>query len=201
MIRMNGHNAQDYTGSSVFQREYNIGCKHTVTLQNSNMIYRQGNLDDLEQLRLLAVKAWGQFKDELTTDNWQKLSGNLSSKDTYIELLNNSYCLVCETTGKEIIGMAFLVPNGHPTEIYDEKWSYIRFVSVDPNFGGQGIGRQLTVKCIEIAKSNNEQTIALHTSEMMNTARHIYESLGFKVLKEIEPRLGKKYWIYTLDIA
>ena len=97
--------------------------------------------------------------------------------------------------------MAFLVPHGNPTEIYDENWCYIRFVSVDPEFGGKGIGRQLTENCIQIAIDNKEQTIALHTSEMMNTARHIYESLGFKILKEIEPRLGKKYWLYTLDIA
>lgn len=165
------------------------------------MNYRQGNFDDLEQLRLLAIKSWGQFKGELTTNNWQKLFNNLNSKDTYIELLINSYCLVCETNDKEIIGMAFLVPNGHPTEIYDEKWSYIRFVSVNPDFGGQGIGRQLTEKCIEVAKNNKEQTIALHTSEMMDKARHIYESLGFEILKEIEPRLGKKYWLYTLDIT
>lgn len=164
------------------------------------MTYRQGNLDDLAQLRSVALKSWGQFKEELTTDNWQKLYNNLSNKDTYIELLNNSYCLVCETTNKEIIGMAFLVPHGNPTDIYDEKWCYIRYVSVNPDFGGQGIGRQLTVKCIEIAKSNNEQTMALHTSEMMPIARHIYESLGFEILKVIEPRLGKKYWLYTLPL-
>jgi hypothetical protein len=36
---------------------------------------------------------------------------------------------------------------------------------------------------------------------MMHKARHIYESLGFTILREIEPRLGKKYWLYTLDIS
>jgi len=36
---------------------------------------------------------------------------------------------------------------------------------------------------------------------MMDKARHIYESLGFKILKEIVPRLGKKYWLYTLDLS
>ena len=165
------------------------------------MNYRQGNYNDIEQLRLLAIKSWGHFKDELTNENWQKLFDNLNNKDTYMALLNSSYCLVCETNDKKIIGMAFLVSNGHPTDIYDEKWCYIRFVSVNPEYGGQGIGRELTTRCIEIAKNNNEQTIALHTSEMMNTARHIYESLGFRILKEIEPRLGKKYWLYTLEIA
>jgi hypothetical protein len=34
----------------------------------------------------------------------------------------------------------------------------------------------------------------------MDTARHIYESVGFKVLKEIDQRLGKRYWLYKLDL-
>lgn len=41
----------------------------------------------------------------------------------------------------------------------------------------------------------------LHTSEMMGAARHIYESLGFKKLREIEPRYGKKYWLYKLELV
>jgi ribosomal protein S18 acetylase RimI-like enzyme len=157
------------------------------------MKYRKGNINDLEQLKGLAIKAWGQFQSDLTTENWQKLHDNLNSDETYLGLLRKSYCLICENDEEEIIGMAFLVPKGNPTEIYDHEWCYIRLVSVHPDYGGRGIGRQLTEKCIEVAKNNKEQTIALHTSEIMNKARHIYESLGFKVFREIEPRLGKKY--------
>jgi len=51
-------------------------------------------------------------------------------------------------------------------------WSYIRFVTVDPSFGGQGIGRKLTTLCIDTARQN-ESVIALHTSELMDAARHI----------------------------
>jgi ribosomal protein S18 acetylase RimI-like enzyme len=109
--------------------------------------------------------------------------------------------LVCENESKEIVGMAFLVSSGYPTDIYQKDWASIRFVSVHPSYSGQGIGRQLTERCIELARGNNEKTIALHTSEMMHKARHIYESLGFTILREIESRLGKKYWLYTLDLT
>ncbi len=53
---------------------------------------------------------------------------------------------------------------------------------------------------IDFAKATNEKTIALHTSEFMGTAIHIYESLGFKIEKELESLFGKRYWIYKLDI-
>jgi len=54
--------------------------------------------------------------------------------------------------------------------------------------------------CIDFAKSSDEKVIALHTFEYMNAARHIYESLGFNQTKELEPRYGKRYWLYQLEL-
>lgn len=164
------------------------------------LTFRKGNIDDLNDLKQLAINSWGQFKTALTNENWQTLSDSLNDDKTYSDLLKNSDCIVCLTDKNKIVGMTFLVSRGNPTEIYDKEWSYIRFVSVDPTYSGNGIGRKLTEMCIELAKSNNEKTIALHTSELMKNARHIYETLGFKVLREIDQRLGKRYWLYKLDL-
>ncbi|MGC4234439.1 MAG: GNAT family N-acetyltransferase [Niabella sp.] len=165
-----------------------------------NLKFREGNLDDLKDLKDLAIKSWGQFQPLLTEDNWRLLYESLEDNNTYTDLLENAVCIVCSTGEQKIIGMAFLVPSGNPTDIYDKDWSYIRFVSVAPEFSGQGIGRKLTLMCIETAKANQEKTIALHTSELMDKARHIYETLGFKPLREIDRRLGKRYWLYKLDL-
>jgi ribosomal protein S18 acetylase RimI-like enzyme len=163
--------------------------------------YRAASNNDLKDLKLLALTSWAQFQPVLTADNWEKLSTTLNNDNTYTELLNNSQSIICTTDNDKIIGMAFWVSSGHPTDIFEKDWCYIRFLTVDPNFGGQGIGRQLTLQCIELAKKNGETTIALHTSEMMNKARHIYEDLGFTILKEIGQRFGKRYWLYTLHIG
>lgn len=165
-----------------------------------NLIYRQGTMDDFEGLRKLRIKSWKQFETQLTAENWLQLYNSLLDETTYSELLEKSDCIICTTDKEKIIGMAFLVPSGNPTGIYDKEWCYIRFVSVDPDFSGQGIGRKLTTICIDTAKQNGEKMIALHTSELMGKARHIYESLGFKILKEIDRRLGKRYWLYILDL-
>ena len=165
-----------------------------------NLTYRYGTKKDLQELKNLAIKSWTPFKEQLTEDNWDSLNKTISNDKTYTELIDQSTCIVCVSDNEDIIGMAFLVPNGNPTDIYEKEWSYIRFVSVDPKFGGQGIGRKLTNMCIDNARQNGEKIIALHTSEIMDNARHIYESLGFKILKEIDQRLGKRYWLYRLDI-
>ncbi len=165
-----------------------------------DLIYRQGTIDDMEGLKRLGIKAWAQFEEQLTEENWDILKQTVSSEKTYETLIHQSACFVCVTPKNELVGMAFIVPNGNPTDIYPEEWSYIRFVSVDPEFSGQGIGRKLTLMCIDKARENGEKTIALHTSEMMAPARHIYESLGFGIMRELEPRLGKTYWLYKLDL-
>ena len=165
-----------------------------------SILYRYGTKNDLTKLKDLAVNSWGQFQSKLTTENWEKLYNSLSNEATYTELLDKSTCFIGTTNDGEIVGMAFLVPKGNPTDIYDKDWCYIRFVTVAPNFGGQGIGRKLTTLCIDAARKNSENIIALHTSEFMDTARHIYESVGFEVLNEIDQWLGKRYWLYKLDL-
>ena len=155
-------------------------------------------MGDVEQLKRLALISYGQFHNTLTEENWAKLSTHLSSENLFPGLLKTARGFVCENEN-EIIGMAFLVPKGNPTDIFEADWSYIRMVGVNPNFEGRGIGKQLTQMCIDFAWSNQEKVIALHTSEFMDAARHIYEGLGFRKFKELERRYEKRYWLYKLE--
>lgn len=166
----------------------------------SNIIFRLADAADFAALKKLGIRSWSQFKPQLTKDNWDKLCDNLHNDGTYLELLGKASCIVCEEETGLLIGMAYLVPSGNPTDVFDESWCYISFVTVHPDFRGKGIGRLLTVKCIELARENKETVIALHSSELMVQARHIYESLGFKRLRELDQRLGMRYWLYSMNI-
>ncbi len=168
-------------------------------MTKNNLLYRVGTINDVGQLQDLGIIAYGQFKNTLTPDNWQIFNGNLLDKQKFIDILNIAKCFVCLDNNK-IVGVAYIIPSGNPTDLFKAEWSYIRMVGVNPKYGGQGIAKTLTQMCIDFAKQSNEKTIALHTSEFMDAARHIYESIGFKILKEIPPLFGKKYWLYTLDL-
>lgn len=163
--------------------------------------YRKGTPADLQQLRNLGIETWGGFRKEMSAENWERLSETIHNEQTYRELLSVGECLVCATTSEErIVGMVFLVPHGNPTGLYLPGWSYIRFLTVAPGFGGRGIGRRLTEDCLALARHNGETVIALHTSEMMVNARRLYEHLGFNIVREIEQRFGKRYWLYKLEL-
>jgi len=165
----------------------------------SHYHFREGNIKDLAQVKKLGLFSFSQYFNELTEENKNILEKALNDEQKTINLLTHSKSFVCEYE-QQIVGMAFLVPSGNAFDVFEKEWAVIRMVSVNPMHGGKGIAKSLTQNCIAFAKQTNEKTIALHTSEMMHAARHIYENLGFKILKEIEPRFGKRYWLYLLNL-
>ncbi|MGN6601368.1 MAG: GNAT family N-acetyltransferase [Ginsengibacter sp.] len=164
-----------------------------------NLVFREGSVHDVAGLQELGISSYSQFGSVLTAENWATFDAYLKKTDTWIDLVTKAHCFVCEDS-KDIIGMAFLVPSGSPTRIYPADWSYIRMVGVDPGYRGRGIAKRLTLMCIHFAREANEKVVALHTSEFMDAARHIYESLGFEIISEIDPLFGKRYWLYKLNI-
>ncbi|MCB0661837.1 MAG: GNAT family N-acetyltransferase [Saprospiraceae bacterium] len=160
--------------------------------------FRKGDDKDKEHLQALGLMAYGQHKSAMSPENWATYYAFMSNPETFTYLMKTSTCFLCETDN-QIIGMAFLVSKGHPTEMFDANWSYIRMVGVHPTFGGNGIAKKLTQLCIEHAQNTGENFVALHTSEFMHAARHIYEKMGFKKFRELQ-RYGKRYWVYLMEV-
>lgn len=160
--------------------------------------YREAGIKDLEKLNHLGKLSYTEFSKDLTPENWKVLYHVLENKDNIKNLIQIGKVFVCEI-GKEIVGMIYFIPSGNPTELYKENWCYIRFLGVDPKYRGIGIGKELVDSCIRYAKRSQEKIIALHTSEFMNSARRMYEKIGFNKTKEIE-RLGKQYWVYKMKL-
>ncbi len=122
---------------------------------------------------------------------------SLSNQDQITELVDLATGFSCQFNNR-LVGIVFLIPSGNPTQIFPADWCYLRFLGVDPNYRGLGIGKKLTQLCIEQARQMEEQTIALHTGEFMSSARTMYEGLGFKQVKEIGPIYNKPFWLYNL---
>lgn len=163
------------------------------------LTYREGSVADAEQMMEVALVSYGKYEKVLSHEGWQTMKTNMMNRGRMEDLIRQSTPFVC-CDGDTIAGMAFLVPHGNPYFAFEADWSYIRMVGVRPEYKGRGIARTLTSKCISLARQTGEHIIALHTSEMMDAARHIYESIGFTQLREIDPIFGKRYWLYTLNL-
>lgn len=167
---------------------------------NDKLTFRKGTAEDRPQLEWLGYLAYGQYKDQLSEENWQLMEQSLDSKANWDQLMARAIPFVC-ADGEAIVGMAFLYPSGNANEIYPDNWSHVRMVGIHPDYERRGIARRLTTLCIEEARSLGERTIGLHTSEVMNTARRIYESLGFVEIKDLGLRFGIRYWLFRMELG
>lgn len=166
---------------------------------NHQLHYRTASIDDIPRMISLALVSYGKYASQLTPENLAQMNKRMSEEKMWLDILAVSQGFLC-MDNENVVGMAFLTSSGNPWEMFGTEVSYIRMVGVDPRYEGMGIATELMKKCIAHGKETGEQTIALHTSEVMEAARHIYGKLGFTMLKEIPPRLGLKYWMYTLTL-
>lgn len=161
--------------------------------------YRKARIEDINQIKDLHVKAFTEFADVLSPDNWAKMLKDLEDPQALRELMQNSFTYVCEGEGK-IVGVVSMIHRGNPTEVFMKDWAYLRKLCVDPEYRGRGVAKKLVLECISEAISRRESRIAIHTGEFMESAKALYDNIGFKVLKEVEPLYGKRYWVYKLDL-
>ncbi|MFC5500176.1 GNAT family N-acetyltransferase [Caenimonas terrae] len=64
--------------------------------------------------------------------------------------------------------------------------SGIRLLGVDPAFRGSGAGKALTLACIRLAREQGHGQVILHTTQAMQVAWRLYESLGFVRAEDLD---------------
>jgi GNAT superfamily N-acetyltransferase len=67
----------------------------------------------------------------------------------------------------------------------------VRLLAVDPRARGRGVGKALTLACIERARTLGRARVVLHTTRAMTTAWAMYERLGFVRLPAIDFTQGR----------
>jgi ribosomal protein S18 acetylase RimI-like enzyme len=168
-------------------------------INDARIYFRKAETSDFNAVKDLGYLAFSTHKKDLSDEGWQKMKSGLTDKDKQNKLFHSSRVFVAENEAG-IVGAAFFLPSGCKDGFYEADWCQLRMVSVHPRHRGKGIGRKLTELCIEEARERKEKKLALHTSEVMTHARKLYESLGFKELKEIDPLFGIRYWLFLLDL-
>lgn len=100
---------------------------------SKDLQYREANVNDLEGLHQLGKISYTEFSNVLSSENWNRLSTILESKENVLNLIEIGKVFICEID-LDIVGMIYFIPNGNPTELYESYWCYIRFLGVDPKY-------------------------------------------------------------------
>jgi GNAT superfamily N-acetyltransferase len=61
-----------------------------------------------------------------------------------------------------------------------------RLLAVAPSARGMGVGKLLTLACIQRAKDAGHRQLIIHSTKAMQTAWRMYEKLGFKRAEELD---------------
>jgi len=147
---------------------------------------------DTEDVNRIAVSAFGQFENEYK--DWPAMVAGLSRMAS---LSATGDVIVAEYQDRIVGAVAYFGPNVAKASFFDQGWSIIRMLVVDPNARGKGVGRTLTIECIARAKRDRSQVIALHTSPIMTVALPMYLRMGFSKAYDVDPIFGVPYAVYT----
>lgn len=103
----------------------------------------------------------------------------------------------------QLAGTVTYVPGPGPyAEGDDPDAAWIRMLAVEPGVERRGVGRALTVACIERARAQGRARILLNTGEPQVAAQRLYEGLGFHRLPELDEHVEDDFWLraYGLEL-
>jgi len=148
------------------------------------LIHRQGLLYHLEQgwngeFETLITRLYGEFADAPETP----------PKALWIAEL-----------GKEVAGSVYIIPAAASE---GEGTAQLRMLYVEPAFRGRGVGKQLVAEAISFCRSAGYRRVILWTQDCLSSARRIYQSAGFELVREDRHHsfgvdLNGQYWALQL---
>ncbi len=140
------------------------------------MIIRDARPEELDEVAQVLKKSYIQYQANMPSNRWQMYLEDIVDVRSR---LPESQLIVAELNGK-IAGTVTLYPDAHSAEIiWPEKWAGVRLLGVDPRYRGHGIGQPLMEECLSRARANGNIALGLHTTEMMDVAKRMYERMGF----------------------
>jgi len=160
-------------------------------------IIRDARPSDSEAINRLSVEAYEEFRPTLGETNWRRLRETLSHS---ADLSSEGKLIVAEDeTG--VLGIVLYLPPGRADEAsLPARTAMFRTLAVSPISRGRGIGRALTEECIDRARRDDAEAIALTSAEMMTVALPMYVRMGFRKETDLGHRFGVKHSRYVLPL-
>jgi ribosomal protein S18 acetylase RimI-like enzyme len=167
---------------------------------NSKINVRDARPEELDSIAVLLKDAYQQYRDFLPPAVWQDYLENIMDLRSRWE---EAQLIVAELSGQLAGAVTLYLTTDHSEGSWPDGWAGVRLLGVDPEYRGRGIGQALMDECVRRCKKLGIKTIGLHTTELMDVAKKMYEKMGFTRIPDFDyhPRPGVTVMAYKLDLA
>ncbi|HEU5325963.1 MAG TPA: GNAT family N-acetyltransferase [Candidatus Limnocylindria bacterium] len=143
--------------------------------------------DEHDAVADLTVRAYrARFEDLGDYEGVLRRVGHRASRGTV---------LVAVMAGQLVGTVTYVRGPGPYAEGDDPDAAWIRMLAVAPEQQGRGLGRALTIACIERARADGRRRIALHTGDTQLAAQRIYAGLGFVRRPALDELVDDEFWL------
>lgn len=91
-------------------------------------------------------------------------------------------------------------PDNPMSELEKDGEAGIRMLAVDPAAQGLGVGRALTLACLERARREGRSGVALYTRPANVPSQRLYESLGFVRDPDRDWQYARGRWLWAFQL-
>ena len=159
-------------------------------MKTREIIIRNARISEFQSIGTLLVKVYSQvqgFPSQKEQPDYYELLQNIGE----ITHKPNTELIAAISKEGKILGaviyfsdMASYGSGGTATT--EKNASGFRLLAVDPDFRGYGIGKKLSLACIEKARKDRNEQMIIHSTEYMKVAWSMYEKLGFKRSEDLD---------------
>jgi ribosomal protein S18 acetylase RimI-like enzyme len=160
-----------------------------------DILIREARPREAGRIETLVKRAYGEFRPLFPEKVWQAWMDNV--RET---VHSEAGVLLVAEAGGRVRGAVKFYPDASQAGLgqWPREAASMRILAVDPDSRGQGYGLLLVRECVRRAQALQIPTIYLYTGTFMEVARHIYEKLGFRRIREFDKDPGPI--AYRLDL-
>ena len=150
---------------------------------DKNLLIRDAYPEELDQVSQLLKDSYLQYAHSIPSSRWEYYLEDMTDVRSRLEVAD----LIVAEIDARLAGTVTLYLEGTSShESWPQGWAVIRLLAVHPSYRNKGIGRALMDECIRRCREKGITTIGLHTTELMNVARRMYEKMGFVRVPEFD---------------
>jgi ribosomal protein S18 acetylase RimI-like enzyme len=162
---------------------------------------RDATTSELPAVIDLTLEAYGEYATELPSAFWQMYRSNIEAT---LREAGAAQQIIAVQEGTVNGSVLLYPPQARPPRPgrHSTGWPEVRLLAVAPSARGQGVARTLMRECLRRARGWDAPCLQLHTMEVMQVARAMYERMGFVRLPELDfqPGEGIQVMGYGVDL-